>query len=73
MSQEGKRSRIADDFRSIAARMRELSDESRQVATRRECSTCNDRGWLWSSSLLDWRGCTHCGMAQHFPKPPPRR
>jgi predicted Zn-ribbon and HTH transcriptional regulator len=65
--------RIADDFRSIAARLRELSGQSRQLATRPDCRACDDRGWIWSSRHLDWSRCPHCGMSQHSPKPSPRR
>jgi ribosomal protein S27AE len=73
MSQEGRGSRIADDFPSIAARMRELASQPRQVAVRHECGTCENTGWVWSSTALDWRGCPRCGMSQYFPKPQPRR
>jgi len=44
MSQESRRSRIADDFPSIAARLRELSGQSRQVTTHLECTVCDNKG-----------------------------
>ena len=73
MGQDSKGTRIADDYASIAARLRELGGQSRQVATQVECRVCDDRGWLWSSTLADWRRCLRCGLSQHRPKPPPRR
>jgi hypothetical protein len=73
MSQENKGSRIADDFPSIAARMRDLSSQSRQVATRTVCGSCDNMGWLWFSSACDWRRCPHCGMSRSVPKPQPPR
>jgi len=73
MGQDSKGTRIAEDFPAIAARLRELGDQSRQVATRVECRVCDDRGWLWSGPLLDWRRCPRCGLSQPRPRPPPRR
>jgi hypothetical protein len=73
MSQENRGGRIADDFPSIAARLRELNSQSRQVPTRLGCGTCNNWGWVWSNILLDWSRCPHCDMLQRFPKPQPRR
>ena len=73
MSQDSKGTRIADDYASIAARLRELSGRSGQAATQGECGLCDDRGWLWSGTLLDWSRCPRCGLSQHRPKPPPRR
>jgi hypothetical protein len=73
MGQEGRGGRIADDFPAIAARLRELGGQSGQVATRPECRMCDDRGWFWSGTALDWRRCPRCGMGQHRPKPPPPR
>jgi hypothetical protein len=73
MGQDSKGTRIADDFPSIAARLRELEGRSRQVATRIECGVCDDKGWLWSGTVLDWSRCPRCGMSLHRPKPPPRR
>jgi hypothetical protein len=73
MSQESKGGQIADDFPSIAARLRELSSRSGQVAVRVECDGCADRGWVWSASILDWRRCPHCGMSRLLPKPRPLR
>jgi predicted Zn-ribbon and HTH transcriptional regulator len=73
MSQENRGCRIADDFPSIAARLRELSGQSRQVVTQPQCRTCDNRGWLWSSNLLEWSRCPHCGMLRRSPKPQPRR
>ena len=70
MSQEGKGTPIADDFPSIAARLRELSGQSRQVATHLECRVCGNRGWVWSGTVLDWVRCPRCGMSQYCPKPP---
>jgi hypothetical protein len=73
MNQENRDGRIADDFPSIAARLRELNSQSRQVPTRRGCGTCDNWGWVWSNTLLDWYQCPHCGMVQRFPKPQLRR
>ncbi len=73
MSQESKGIRIADDFPAIAARMRELSSQSRQVATRLECGVCDNRGWVWSGTVVDWRRCPRCGMSEFCPKPQRRR
>jgi hypothetical protein len=73
MSPENKGSRIADDFPSIAARLRELNTQFRQVATQLECGACDNRGWVWSATALDWRRCPHCGMSRGLPKPQPRR
>jgi hypothetical protein len=73
MSQEGRGGRIADDFAAIAARLRELGGQPGQVATRRGCRMCDDRGWLWSGTIHDWRGCPRCGNSQYHPKPPPPR
>ena len=64
---------IVDDFPAIAARLRELGGRSGQVTVRIECGVCDDRGWLWSSTLLDWSRCPRCGLSRHQPKPPPRR
>lgn len=70
MSPEKTRdSRIADDFPSIAARLRELSRQSGQVANQPECGFCDNRGWLWSVSALDWRRCPRCDMSRCLPKP----
>ena len=55
MGQESKGSRIAEDFPAIAARLRELGGRSGQAATRVECRVCDDRGWLWSGTILAWR------------------
>jgi hypothetical protein len=44
MSQENRGGRIADDFPSIAARLRELNSQSRQVPTRLGCGTCGNWG-----------------------------
>jgi hypothetical protein len=67
MSPEKSRdSRIADDFPSIAARLRELSRQSGQVANQPKCGTCDNTGWLWSA--LDWRRCPHCDMSRCLPK-----
>ena len=73
MGQDSKQTRIAEDFPAIAARLRELGDQSRQVATRVECRVCDDRGWLWSGTVFDWRRCPRCGLSQPHAKPPPRR
>ena len=73
MSQESKNGRIADDFPAIAARLHELAPQSRQAAVRLECGTCRDKGWVWSSTALDWQRCPRCGMSQYHPKPQPRR
>ena len=52
MGQDGKGTRIADDYASIAARLRELGGRSGQVVVRVECGACDDRGWLrWSPSV----------------------
>ena len=69
MSPENKGSRIADDYRSIAARMRELSGQSGQVVAQLECGVCNNRGWLWFASALDWQRCPRCGISRYRPKP----
>ncbi len=73
MGQDSKGTRIAEDFPAIAARLRELGGRSTQVATQVECRVCDDRGWLWSGTVLDWRRCPRCGLSQHHSKPPPRR
>ena len=73
MSQEGKGTPIADDFPAIAARLRELSGQSRQVATHLACAICDTKGWVWSGAALDWRRCPRCGLSQHHPKPAPPR
>ena len=77
MGQDSKGTRIADDFPAIAARLRELGGRSgqvaTQVATQVECRMCDDRGWLWSGTVLNWRRCPRCGPSQHQPKPPPWR
>ena len=73
MGQDSKGTRIADDYASIAARLRELGGRSTQVAARAECRVCDDRGWLWSATVFDWRGCPRCGPSRHRAKPPPRR
>jgi hypothetical protein len=73
MSQENREGRIADDFPSIAARLRELNSQCGQVPARLGCGTCDNRGWVWSNILLDWSRCLHCGTVQRFPKPRPRR
>jgi hypothetical protein len=73
MGQEGRGSRITDDFAAIAARLRELSGRSRQAAARVECTACDNRGWVWSATALDWGRCPRCGMSQYCPKPQPRR
>jgi hypothetical protein len=73
MGQESKWTRIAEDFPAIAARLRELEGRPRTVATRVECGVCDDRGWLWSGTVLDWRRCPRCGLPQAHPQPPPRR
>jgi hypothetical protein len=72
MGQDSKQTRIAEDFPAIAARPRELGGRSTQVATRVECGVCDDRGWLWSGTVLDWRRCPRCGLSQPRPKPPRR-
>jgi len=69
MNQENTNGRIADDFPAIAARMRELGAQSRQVPAWVECDACDNRGWVWSQTTLDWRRCLHCGMPQRRPKP----
>jgi len=73
MSPEEKASRIADDYPSIATRLRELSSQSRQAVAQLGCGACDNRGWLWSASVLDWRRCPHCDMSRCFPKPQPGR
>ena len=73
MGQDGKGTRVADDFAPIAARSRESGGRSGQVAARVEWGVCDDRRWLWSGTLLDRSGCPRCGLSQHRPKPPPRR
>jgi len=73
MGQDSKGIPIADDYAAIAARLRELGCPPRQVATQAECRVCDDRGWLWSGTLLDWSRCPRCGLSRHHPKPPPRR
>ncbi len=73
MSQDSKGTPIAEDYASIAARLRELGGRSGQVAARVECGVCDDRGWLWSGTVLDWSRCPRCGLSQNHPKPPPRR
>ena len=72
MGQDSKGTRIAEDFPAIAARLRELGGQSRQVATQVECRMCGDRGWLWSGTAFDWRRCPRCGLSQPRPKPPRR-
>ena len=72
MGQDGKGTRIADDYASIAARLRELGGRSGQVAAQVECGMCDDRGGS-SGTVLDWQRCPRCGLSQHRPKPPPRR
>ena len=72
MGQDGKGTRIADDYASIAARLRELSDRSGRVATRVECGVCDDRGRFWSGAALDWRRCPRRGLSRLHPMPPPR-
>ena len=73
MGQDSKGTRIAEDFPAIAARLRELGGRSTQVATQVECRVCDDRGWVWSGALLDWRWCPRCGLFQDHPKPSQRR
>ena len=73
MGQDGKGTRIADDYASIAARLRELGGRSGQVAVRVASGACDDRGWLWSGPVLDWQRCPRCGLSRLHPKPPPRR
>lgn len=73
MGHEGRGGRIADDFPAIAARLREPGGRSGQVATRAGCRMCDGRGWLWSATIHDRRGCPRCGLSQHHPKPPPPR
>ena len=73
MSQDNKHTRIADDFTSIAARMRELSGQSTQLVIRRRCAVCDNRGWVWSPNGLDRRRCPHCGMSDYGPEPQSRR
>jgi hypothetical protein len=73
MGQDSTGTRIAEDYPAIAARLRELGGRSGQVAAQVECGVCDDRGWLWSGTLLDWQRCPRCGLSRHRPKPPPRR
>ncbi len=73
MGQDNKGTRIAEDYAAIAARLRELGGRSGQVAARAECGVCDDRGWLWSGTLLNWRRCPRCGLSQPRPEPQPRR
>jgi hypothetical protein len=73
MGQGSKGTRIAEDFPAIAARLRELGGRSTQAATQVECRVCDDRGWLWSGTVFDWRRCPRCGLSQPRPKSPPRR
>ena len=73
MGQDSKGTRIAEDFPAIAARLRELGGRSGQAAARVECGACDDRGWVWSGTVLDWSRCPCCGLSQPRPKPPPRR
>ena len=73
MGQDGKGTPIVDDYASIAARLRELGGRSTQVATQVECRVCDDRGWFWSGTLLDWSRCPRCGLSRLHPKPLPRR
>ncbi len=73
MGQDSKGSRIADDFPAIAARLRGLGGRSTLVTTQVECRACDDRGWLWSGTGLDWRRCPRCGPSRPHPEPPPRR
>jgi len=72
MGQDSKRTPIAEDYAAIAARLRELGNRSTQVATQVECRACDDRGWLWSGTLLEWSRCPRCGLSQPRPKPPRR-
>jgi hypothetical protein len=73
MGQDSKGTWIAEDYASIAARLRELGGRSTQVATQVECRLCDDRGCFWSGTLLDWSRCPRCGVSQHRPKPAPQR
>ena len=73
MGQDSKGTPIADDYPAIAARLRELGGPPSQAATRVERGVCDDRGWLWSGTLLEWSRCPRCGLSQHHPKPTPRR
>ena len=73
MGQDSKGTRIANDYASIAAPLRELGGRSGQVAARVECGVCDDRGWLWSGPLLDWRRCPRCGLSRLHPKPSTRQ
>ena len=73
MGQDNKGTPIVDDYAAIASRLRELGGRSGQVAVRVECGVCDDRGWLWSGTVLDWRRCPRCGLSQPRPKSPPRR
>jgi hypothetical protein len=72
MSHEAKGGWIADDFPSIAARLRELKARSGELAVWAECRVCGDRGWVWSASSRGWRRCTHCRRAEYCPQPQPR-
>lgn len=65
MSQDRKHTRIADDYTSIAARMRELNTQATQWAVQRKCGICDNIGWLWSRSGFDRRRCPHCGMSEY--------
>jgi hypothetical protein len=69
MGQEHKAGRIADDFPSIAARMRELRGQSGWPAAPLECRVCDNTGWLWSAAALDRRRCPRCGISRLTPKP----
>jgi len=73
MDQDITASLIADDYSSIAARMRELNTHSKQITIYRECGACDSRGWVWSATVFDWRRCPHCGLSEYCPKPKPRR
>ena len=73
MGQDTKASLIADDYSSIAARMRELNTQSKQVTFYRECGACDSRGWVWSATMFDWRRCPRCGLSEYLSKPRPRR
>ena len=73
MGQDSKGTPIVEDYAAIAARLRELGGRSGQVVVRVECGACDDRGWLWSGTVLNWRRCPRCGLSQDHPKPPPRR
>ena len=73
MGQDSKGTPIADDYASIAVRLRELEGRPGQVVTRVECGVCDDRGWFWSGAALDWRRCPRCGLSRNHPEPPQRR